>query len=143
MTNVPTGLPFTDAVLSEGRWCGAAPAPPPPLARDQIVGSRVAFAEMALRDRVKQGGGAWNPDWKVRQLRDGRSIELGLDRRIVDAPASNSGCRRSSGEHLHADARTHPPTDAGIHCWMPASYGRCQRVQSNTSSAHTDRDVLR
>ena len=73
MTNVPTGLPFSYAVLSEGRWFGSASALRPPFARDQIAGSRVAFAEMAVRDRVKQGGGTWNPDWKVRQSRDGRS----------------------------------------------------------------------
>jgi hypothetical protein len=82
---------------------------------------RLASAEMAVRDRVKQAGGTWKPDRRVRQLRSDRAIELGLNRRIVDAPASNSGCRRSSGEHLHADTQTrstyrcsHPLLDASI-----------------------------
>ena len=33
----------------------------PPIASDQIVGLRVDFAEVAVRDRVKQAGGTWNP----------------------------------------------------------------------------------
>ena len=30
----------------------------------------------------------------------------------------------------------HPDRDACIHRWMPASRGRCLRVQSNSSSAY-------
>ena len=33
----------------------------PPVAADQIVEVRVAFAEVAVRERVKQAGGTWNP----------------------------------------------------------------------------------
>ena len=75
-----------------------------PFADDQIVGLRVAFTDVAVRDRVKQAGGKWHPERRVWQLRYDRAVELGLTRRIVDAPASNSRCRGSSGEHLHADA---------------------------------------
>ena len=79
--------------------------PRPRFAHDQIAGLRVAFADVAVRDRVKQAGGAWNPERRVWQLRYDRVVALGLNSRIVDDPASNSGCPGSSGEHLHADAR--------------------------------------
>jgi len=46
--------------------------PRPRFAHDQIVGLRVAFADMAVRDRVKQAGGT----------------RSGLPNRIVDEPAS-------------------------------------------------------
>jgi len=79
--------------------------PRPRFAHDQIVGLRVAFADVALRDRVKQAGGIWNPERRVWQLRYDRAVALGLKNRIVDEPASNTGCPPSRGEHLHADAR--------------------------------------
>ena len=72
--------------------------------RTRLSGLRVAFADVAVRDRVKQAGGTWNPARRVWQLRYDRAVALGLDSRIVDEPASNSGCSGSSGENLHADA---------------------------------------
>ena len=66
--------------------------PRPRFAHDQIVGLRVAFADVAVRDRVKQAGGTWNPERRVWQLRYDRVVALGLNGRIVDKPASNSGC---------------------------------------------------
>jgi hypothetical protein len=77
----------------------------PAFAHDQIVGLRVAFAGVAVRDRVKQAGGTWNRERRVWRLRYDRVVALGLNNRIVDEPASNSGCQGSSGENLHADAR--------------------------------------
>jgi len=77
----------------------------PRFAHDQIVGLRVAFAEVAVRDRVTQAGGVWTPERRVWQLRYDRAVALGLNSRIVDEPASNSACPGSSGENLHADAR--------------------------------------
>ena len=74
-------------------------------AHDQIVALRVAFADVAVRDRVKKAGGTWNPARRVWQLRYDHVVALGLDSRIVDELASNSGCPGSSGENLHADAR--------------------------------------
>src|SRR5713101_3216462 len=62
--------------------------PRPRFAQDQIVGLRVAFADMAVRDRVKQAGGTWNPERRVWQLRYDRVVALGLHNRIVDEPAS-------------------------------------------------------
>jgi hypothetical protein len=79
--------------------------PRPRFAQDQIVGLRVAFADVAIRERVKQAGGAWSPERRVWQLRYDRVVALGLTTRIVDEAASNSRCSRSSKKNLHADAR--------------------------------------
>jgi hypothetical protein len=91
-----------ELVVAERDW----EPPRSRFAHDQIVGLRVAFAEAAVRERVKQAGGTWNPEQRVWQLRYDRVIELGLSRRIVDPPASHSGCPRFNGEHLDADAKT-------------------------------------
>jgi len=66
---------------------------PPRFAHDQVVGLSVAFAEVAVRDRVKQAGGTWNPERRVWQLRYDCVVALGLNRRIVNEPASTSGCQ--------------------------------------------------
>jgi hypothetical protein len=76
------------------------------LAHDRIVGLRVAFADVAVRDRVKQAGGTWNPDRRVWQLRYDRVLALGLTSRIVDEPASSTRCPEPGGRHLDTDART-------------------------------------
>jgi len=80
--------------------------PRPRFAHDQIVALRVAFADVAVRARLKQAGGTWNPERRLWQLRYDRVGALGLNSRIVDEPASNGGCPGSGGENLHADART-------------------------------------
>ena len=79
--------------------------PRPRFANDQIVGLHVAFVDVAVRERVKQAGGTWNPERRVWLLRYDRVVALGLNSRIVDEPASNSRCPGSSGEHLQADAQ--------------------------------------
>jgi hypothetical protein len=76
----------------------------PRFAPDQIVGLRVAFADVAVRGRVKQAGGTWNPERRVWQLRYDRVVALGLTPSIVNEPASSSGCPGASGETLHEDA---------------------------------------
>ena len=91
-----------ELVVAERDW----EPPQPRFAHDQIVGLRVAFTEVAVRDPVKQAGGTWNPERRVCQLRYDRVVALGLNSRIVDGPASNRGCPESSGGNLHADART-------------------------------------
>jgi hypothetical protein len=58
--------------------------PRPRFVHDQIVGLRVAFNDVAGRDRVKQAGGTWNPERRVWQLRYDRVTALGLNGRIVD-----------------------------------------------------------
>jgi hypothetical protein len=57
--------------------------PRPRFAHDQIVGLRVPFADVAVRDRVKQVGGTWNPERRVWLLRYDRVVALGLSTRIV------------------------------------------------------------
>jgi hypothetical protein len=66
----------------------------PSIAPDQIVGLRVDFAEVAVRDRVKQAGGTWNPERRLWQLRYDRVVALGLNRRIVNESASASRYQR-------------------------------------------------
>jgi hypothetical protein len=68
--------------------------PRPPIAPDRIVGLRVAFAEVAVRDRVKQAGGTWNPERRLWQLRYDRVVALGLNHRIVNESASTNRCQR-------------------------------------------------
>jgi hypothetical protein len=58
--------------------------PRPRFADDQIVELRVPFADLAVRDRVKQAGGRWNPARRLWQLRYDRAVALGLDARVVD-----------------------------------------------------------
>ena len=72
----------------------------PRFAPDQIVALRVAFADVAVRERVKQAGGTWNPRRKVWQLPYDRAVALGLHRRIVVEPASDAGCPEASRENL-------------------------------------------
>ena len=79
--------------------------PPPRFPPDQVVDLRVSLADTAIRDRVKQAGGRWNPERKIWQLRYDRAVALGLTRRIVHDRASNTGCSEPSGGHLHVDAR--------------------------------------
>jgi len=90
-----------ELLVEERNW----QPPRPRFAHDQIVGLRVAFTDVAVRDRVKQAGGTWNPERRVWQLRYDRAVALGLQTRIVGEPASNTGCPPSRREHLHADAR--------------------------------------
>jgi len=94
-------LKTVELLVAECDW----EPPRPHFAHDQIVGLRVAFTEVAVRDRVKQAGGTWNREQRVWQLRYDRVVTLGLNNRIVDEPASSSGCPVSRGEHLPADAR--------------------------------------
>ena len=62
-----------------------------PFAPDQIVGLRVPFADVAVRDRVKQAGGTWNPQQRVWKLRYDRANALGLEDRIVPNAESERG----------------------------------------------------
>ena len=113
----PRGFKPVELLVAEQDW----EPPRPRFAQDQIVGLRVAFADVAVRGRVRQAGGTWNPERRVWRLRYDRVVALGLNSRIVDEPASNSGCPGASGENLLADARaasrnrcSHPLLDAGI-----------------------------
>ena len=56
----------------------------PRLPADQIVALRIGFAEVALRERVKQASGKWNPRQKVWELCYGHVVALNLETRIVE-----------------------------------------------------------
>jgi len=103
--------------------------PRPRVARDQVVALRVAFADTALRKQVKQAGGTWNPERRIWQLRYDRAIALGLASRIVDEPASTSGCPTPKGENLHADAQN------AIQMKMLASTNRCRHLVADDGAA--------
>jgi hypothetical protein len=90
-----------ELVVAERDW----KPPRPRFAHDQTVPLRIAFTEVAVRDRVKQAGGKWDPERRVWQLRHDRVVALGLSRRIVDELASNTKRPRSSGRNPDADAQ--------------------------------------
>jgi hypothetical protein len=68
--------------------------PAPRVADDALVAVRVGFAEVEMRQQVKQAGGRWNPSRKVWELRYARVVALKLEARIVEEEASDPGCRR-------------------------------------------------
>ena len=53
-------------------------------AGDAIVAVRVDYQEAALRGKVKQAGGRWNPERRVWEMRYDCAVELGLEGRIVE-----------------------------------------------------------
>ena len=63
------------------------------MADDTLVAVRVGFAEVELRQRVKQAGGKWNPSRKTWDLRYAHVVALKLEARIVEEAASDTGCR--------------------------------------------------
>ncbi len=83
------------------RDCEPAPRAP---AHDQIVALRVTFAEVAVRERVKQAGGHWDPDRKVWELRYDLAVALGSAGRIVVGPASTGGFHEQRAEYLYVYA---------------------------------------
>src|SRR5262249_24526228 len=52
------------------------------------------FAEVDIRERVKQAGGKWNPHRKVWELRYAQVVALQLETRIVDHEASTYRCQK-------------------------------------------------
>jgi hypothetical protein len=85
-----------ELVVAEADWR-------PRFAPDEIVAVRVAFSEVAIRRRVKQAGGAWNPDRAVWHLRYDRVVALGLRRRIVTARHPDLDAAPSNAKHPDAD----------------------------------------
>jgi hypothetical protein len=90
-------LKTVELVVAESDWA-------PPFAPDEIVALRVAFTDVAIRKRVKQAGGAWNPDRMVWQLRYDRVVALGLRRRIVTPQHPVLDAAASTEKHPDADA---------------------------------------
>jgi hypothetical protein len=58
------------------------------------VGVRVDFAEVDLREQIKQAGGKWNRSRKVWELRYAHVVARKLEARIVEEKASNSRYQR-------------------------------------------------
>ena len=55
-----------------------------------MVGVRVGFAEVEVRDQVKQAGGKWNPRRQVWETRDDQVVALKLEARILKEEASHT-----------------------------------------------------
>ena len=79
---------FKTVELIVAEWAWEPPAPRIPA--DQIVALRIGYAEVALRERVKQAGGKWNPRQKVWELCYGHVVALNLEARIVEYEATTS-----------------------------------------------------
>ena len=62
----------------------------PRFTADTMVGVRIGFAEVEMRDRVKQVGGKWNRRRKVWEMRYDQVVTLKLEARIVEEEASNT-----------------------------------------------------
>ena len=73
---------FKTVELIVAEWAWEPPAPRLPA--DQRVALRIGFAEVALRERVKQAGGKWNPRQKVWELCYGHVVALNLEARIAE-----------------------------------------------------------
>ncbi len=69
-----------ELIVQEKAWVPPAPHG----AEERLVGIRIAAAEVALRERVKQTGGWWDAQRRVWELRYERVVALGLSGRIVN-----------------------------------------------------------
>jgi hypothetical protein len=94
-------LETVEIIAGERDW----EPPPPRFADDQIVGIRVAFEEVDVRERVKQAGGTWHRPRRVWQL-----ASMATRSPSVSATGSSRSrhlpvdARDPHGNHLHADA---------------------------------------
>ena len=75
-----------ELIVAESDW----EPPAPRFTADTLVGVRVGFAEVAMRDLVKQAGGKWNRRRKVWDMRYDQVVALKLEARIVEEKASNT-----------------------------------------------------
>jgi hypothetical protein len=82
-------LKTLELLVAERDW----DPPRPRFAHNQIVALRVAFADVAVRSRVKEARGTWNPQRRVWELRYDRVIALGLEDRIVQDAGADGGPR--------------------------------------------------
>jgi hypothetical protein len=86
-------------MIAEREW----EPPPPRFAADTIVRVHVGFAEVEMREQVKQAGGKWNRSRKVWELRYDQVVALKLEARIEEW-ASNTRCQDERAKHLDRDA---------------------------------------
>jgi len=81
-----------ELIVAERAW----EPPPPRVAAGTMVGVRVGFAEVAMRDQVKQAGGKWNPSRKVWELRYDQ-VGAWLHTRDTSGPYQVGAALRSGG----------------------------------------------
>jgi hypothetical protein len=70
-----------ELIIEEEAWTPFQ-APPP---AEALVSLRIAPAEVALRQQIKQVGGRWDPWRQVWEVRYAQALALGLAGRIVDS----------------------------------------------------------
>src|SRR5215472_8825198 len=87
-------LKTVELIVAEREW----EPPPPRFVVDMIVGVRVGFAEVELREQVKQAGGKWHRGRKVWELRYHHVVALKLEARIIEKKASNNRYQHSRDE---------------------------------------------
>ena len=75
-----------ELIVAERDW----KPPAPRVADDAIVAVRVGYAEVEVRQRVKEAGGTWNRSRKVWEMRYDRVVAPKLDARIVGEQASHT-----------------------------------------------------
>jgi len=75
-----------ELIVEEKAWAPAVPSG----AEEKLVRIRIAAAEVALRERVKQAGGWWDAQRQAWELRYERVVALGLTGRIVNAGEARS-----------------------------------------------------
>lgn len=68
-----------ELIVEEWAWT----QPLPRRRKESIVSIKVAFQEKALRQRIKEEGGTWNPDRQAWELRYDRAVALGVEARII------------------------------------------------------------
>jgi hypothetical protein len=90
-----------EIIVDERPW----EPPAPRLPDDSIVGVRVDYDELEIRERVKAAGGIWIRPRRVWELTYRDAVRPGLGDRIVADVASIRRCRASSQRHSPVDAR--------------------------------------
>jgi hypothetical protein len=80
-----------ELIVAECPW----EPPGPCIPADTLVDLRIGFAEVDIRERVKQAGGKkWNLHRKVWELRYAQVVALKLETRIVEHETSTYRCQK-------------------------------------------------
>ena len=77
----------TETAIQSPAGAPEEPYGEPSVAQPGLVGLRVGFKEMDLRQKVKAAGAKWDPERRLWMLRRDRAIELGLQDRIATTPS--------------------------------------------------------
>ena len=65
-----------ELIIEETDW---QPDPKP----DELVGIRIAYEELELRQKIKEAGGRWNPEQRLWEMRFQDVVNLGLRKRLI------------------------------------------------------------